>query len=110
LFEHIKKRIINGLIEEVTCLDEKGIELVGHNNISQRENQPLIHHGLNKDYMPSGYTVDSFSDDSLIVGEYSAEKGYFDYSGDKDKPIYSKINKDIAHALEHKGGTGPEKI
>lgn len=110
MFEHIKKRIIKGLIEEITCLDEKGIELVGHNYISQRENQPLIHHGLNKDYMPSGYTVDSFSDDSLIVGEYSAEKGYFDYSGDKDKPIYSKINKDIAHALEHKGGSGPEKI
>lgn len=110
MFEHIKKRIIKGLIEEVTCLDDRGIELVGHNYISQRENQALIHHGLNKDYMPSGYTVDTFSDDSMIIGEYSAEKGYFDYSGEKDAPIYSKINKDIAHALEHKGETAPEKI
>lgn len=110
LFEHIKKRIIKGLIEEITCLDERGIELVGHNYISQRENQPLIHHGLNKDYMPSGHTVDTFSDDSLIVGEYSAEKGYFDYSGKKDAPIYSKINNDISHALEHTGKDGPEKI
>jgi tetratricopeptide (TPR) repeat protein len=110
LFEHIKKRIIKGLIEEITCLDATGIELVGHNYISQRESQPLVHHGLNKDYMPSGYTVDSFSDDSSIVGEYSAEKGYFNYSGGKDAPIYSKVNKDIHHALDHKGESGLEKI
>ena len=110
MFEHIKKRIIKGLIEEISCLDAAGIELVGHNYISQRENQPLIHHGLNKDYMPSGYTVDTFSDDSSIVGEYSAEKGYFDYSGEKDSPIYSKINKDILHALGHKGESDPDKI
>jgi tetratricopeptide (TPR) repeat protein len=110
LFEHIKKRIIKGLIEEIICLDATGIELVGHNYISQRENQHLIHHGLNKDYMPSGYTVDTFSDDSSIVGEYSAEKGYFNYSGTKEAPIYSKINKDIVHALDHKGESDPEKI
>lgn len=110
MFEHIKKRIIKGLIEEITCLDATGIELVGHNYISLRENQILIHHGLNKDYMPSGYTVDTFSDDSSIVGEYSAEKGYFDYSGDKQDPIYSKINKDINHALDHKGKLKLDKI
>lgn len=110
MFEHIKKRIIKGLIEEITCLDATGIELVGHNYISLRENQSLVHHGLNKDYMPSGYTVDSFSEDSSIIGEYSAEKGYFDYSGEKDAPIYSKINNDIAHALAHKGDSNPDKI
>ena len=102
MFEHIKKRIIKGLIEEITCLDATGIELVGHQYISIRENQTMVHHGLNKDYMPSGYTVDTFSDDSSIIGEYSAEKGYFNYSGDKENPIYSKINKDILHALQHK--------
>ena len=102
LSEHIKKRIIKGLIEEITCLDATGIELVGHQYISIRENKSMIHHGLNKDYMPSGYTVDTFSDDSSIIGEYSAEKGYFNYSGDKENPIYSKINKDILHALQHK--------
>lgn len=110
MFEHIKKRIVKGLIEEISCLDATGIELVGHNYISQREKQPLIHHGLNKDYMPSGYTVDTFSDDSSIVGEYSAEKGYFDYTGKSDSPIYSKINKDILHAFGHKGDSDPEKI
>lgn len=108
--EHIKKRIIKGLIEEVTCLDATGIELVGHNYISLRENQKMIHRGLNKDYMPSGYTVDTFSDDSSIVGEYSAEKGYFEFSGAKDNPVYTKINKDISHALDHKKGGGIDKI
>ena len=87
MFEHIKKRIIKGLIEEINCLDAAGIELVGHSYISLRENQTLIHHGLNKDYMPSGYTVDTFSDNSSIVGEYSAEKSYFEFSGTKDSPV-----------------------
>lgn len=100
--KHIKKRIIKSLIEEITCLDNIEIELVGNNYISLRENQPMIHHGINKDYMPSGYTVDSFSDDSLIIGEYSAEKGYFEYSGTKDNPVFSKIDNDIEHALNHK--------
>jgi len=110
MFEHIKKRIIKGLIEEIVCLDATGIELVGHNYISLREGQHLIHHGINKNYMPSGYTVDTFSDDSTIVGEYSAEKGYFDYSGNSDTPVYGKINKDITHAISHKKPSGPETI
>lgn len=108
--EHIKKRIIKALIEEITDLGAKEIELVGHNYISLREKKSMIHHGLNKDYMPSGYTVDSFSDDSSIIGEYSAEKGYFDYSGKKESPIYSKVSKDINHALKHKSNIAPEKI
>ncbi len=110
MFEHIKARIIKGLIEEITFLDDSEIELVGHTYISIRENKKLIHHGLNKDRMTSGYTVDTFSDNSLIVGEYSAEKGYFEFSGESDNPIYTKINKDISHALDHKGGEGPNKI
>ncbi|MDU1141737.1 hypothetical protein [Aeromonas rivipollensis] len=110
MFEHIKKRIIKELVEEVVCLDASGIEIVGHNYISVRENQTLVHHGLNKDYMPSGYTVDTFSDDSSIVGEYSAEKGYFDYSGDSNNPEYKKIEKDILHALAHKKPNGPDTI
>ena len=110
MFEHIKKRIIKGLIEEINCLDAAGIELVGHSYISLRENQTLIHHGLNKDYMPSGYTVDTFSDNSSIVGEYSAEKSYFEFSGTKDSPVYAKIDKDISHAVNHKSAAGPDKI
>jgi hypothetical protein len=97
MFEHIKKRIVKGLIEEISCLDATGIELVGHNYISLREGKHLIHHGINKDYKPSGYTVDSFSDDSTVVGEYSTEIGYFDYSGNSADPVYEKINKDYSN-------------
>ncbi|XCN74875.1 MAG: tetratricopeptide repeat protein [Candidatus Electrothrix aestuarii] len=110
MFEHIKKRIIKGLIEEIACLGATEIELVGHKYISLREGKPFIHHGINKDYMPSGYTVDTFSDDSTIVGEYSAEKGYFDYTGENNNPVYKKINKDIVHAISHKNPSGPDKI
>ncbi len=87
------------------------IELVGHNIVSVIESKRLIHHGINKDYMPSGYTVDSFSDDSTIVVEYSAEKGYFDDDTPKaTQATYTKIIKDINHAVNHNLPTGPQKI
>jgi hypothetical protein len=60
--------------------------------------------------MSSGYTVDTFSHNSKIVGEYSAEKGYFDYEGKSDNPIHHKINNDINHALSHNKSLGLEKI
>ena len=78
MFEPIKKLIIKNLIDEIKQLDATNIELIGHNVVSYIESKRLVHHGINKDYMPSGYTVDSFSDDSNIVVEYSAEKGYFE--------------------------------
>lgn len=57
-FEHIKKRIIKGLIDEINCLEPTELELVGHSVIEILENNRMIHHGINKDYKPSGYTVD----------------------------------------------------
>ena len=36
----------------------------------------LRDHGINKDYNPVGYTVDTFSQDFTIVGEYSTGPGY----------------------------------
>ncbi|NIA12130.1 MAG: tetratricopeptide repeat protein [Nitrospiraceae bacterium] len=111
MFEHIKKRIIKGLIEEIECLDAVGLELVGHNVISILEHRRMIHHGINKDYKPSGYTVDSFSNDSTIVTEYSTKKDYFqDKSPQKSPPIYQKIETDIKHAIKHKTPDGPNKI
>lgn len=110
VFEHIKKRITRNLIEEIKCLDPVGLELVGHNAIAIIEKQGMIHHGINKDYKPCGYTVDSFSNDSAIVGEYSTESGYFESKGTKEDPIYEKINKDIWHAMSHKKPDGPNKI
>lgn len=98
------------MIDEVLGLDAVGLELVGHKVIEIIENQVLIHHGINNNYKPSGYTVDSFSNDSTIVGEYSTETGYFDYKGEKDNPIYKKINNDITHAMSHKAPNGPNRI
>lgn len=101
MFEHIKKRIVKSLIEEIVCLDSIDLELVGHNIISIIECKRMIHHGINKDYKPSGYTVDSFTDDSTIVAEYSTEKDYFIDSSPNASPTYVKIFNDITHAINH---------
>jgi len=108
--EHIKKRIIKELIKEVVELDDRDIELVGHQYISIRENRNMIHKGLNKDYKPVGYTVDSFSDDYKIVGEYSSEEKYFEPAGKVDSPVYNKIEKDINHAISQSSGRNLDKI
>lgn len=101
-FEHVKKRIINGLIDEIVAMGATELELVGHAVIELLEAKKLVHHGLNKDYRPVGYTVDTFSQDGSTVGEYSAEKGYFeDSSKPGDPPKFKKIEGDIDHALTH---------
>lgn len=112
MFEPIKQLIINKLIEEVTLIDPTSIELIGNNVVSIIESKRLIHHGINKNYKPSGYTVDSFSNDSTIVVEYSTEKNYFLDSSPKGvtQPIYTKITKDINHAVKHNLPNGPTKI
>jgi tetratricopeptide (TPR) repeat protein len=112
MFEPIKKLIIKNLIDEIKQLDATNIELIGHNVVSYIESKRLVHHGINKDYMPSGYTVDSFSDDSNIVVEYSVEKKYFEDQSAKDVTVaeYVKIENDINHAVKHKPPKGPDKI
>ncbi len=109
-YEFIRKLIEKKLIEEIGNLDSGPLELIGNNVISIEESKALIHHGLNKDYQPVGHTVDSFSDNSKIIGEYSIDKKYFDDSSKKDEtiPKYEKIENDINHALGH--GTDVEKI
>ena len=68
------------------------------------ENQDMVHHGINKEGRPSAYTVDSFSQNASIVGEYSVEKDYFtDYSETDGIRYYKKIHKDIEHAINHSG-------
>ncbi|ELL9329097.1 YfgM family protein [Vibrio parahaemolyticus] len=101
IFEIIKQRVVKELIQEVKSLSATDIELVGHNLVSLLNNQRMVHHGLNKDYRPAGYTVDSFAQNSSVITEYSVEKGYFDNNGTSEVPRYSKIEKDLAHALSH---------
>lgn len=87
------------------------MELVGHKVIETLENTILVHHGINKDYKAVGYTVDTFSQDFTIVGEYSTAAGYFDdSSGRKKENRFDKIENDIAHAIDKAGATPPTKI
>ena len=94
------------------------------------EDNRLIHHGLNKDYRPVGYTIDTFSQDFLVAGEYSTEKEYFHGKASKapdgqgtshgqdtmgenaEAPVttYAKIEKDVQHVLDHAAGKLPQKI
>lgn len=110
LFESIKKRIVARLIDEISALDPTSLEIMGHGLIELLENKKLVHHGINKDYKFVGYTVDSFSDDSKIIGQYSTEGGYFKNTGSEDEPIYEKIEKDVRSAQDHKQATGETRI
>ncbi|WP_179336310.1 tetratricopeptide repeat protein [Winogradskyella costae] len=112
MFEYIKQRIVKNLIEEIECLSPTNLELVGNNLVSIIEEQKMIHHGINKDYKPAGYTVDSFSNNSKIIAEYSTEKNYFEDSSKKDETVavYKKIEKDIEHAYSHNDSNKLDKI
>lgn len=111
MFENIKQRIIKNLMGEVSCLEASDLEKVGHYMLCIIEGQSLVHHGLNKDSRPSGYTVDTFSQDGCVVGEYSTVKDYFlDYKSDDVAGSYKKIRKDIEHAYRHSAEGGIKKI
>ncbi len=109
--EFIRKRVTKDLIEELADIDATSLELIGHKVIESIESTELVHHGINKDYKPVGHTVDTFSQDFRVVGEYSTEEDYFeDASGRKKLNRFDKIEKDINHALALSGDTPPERI
>jgi hypothetical protein len=111
LSEFIRKRVVKDLIYEILDLDATSLELVGHRVIECIEGQRLVQHGINKDYKPVGYTVDSFTQDFTTVGEYSTERDYFeDQSGKKKLNSFKKIEKDINHALKMAGQIALRKI
>lgn len=106
--ESIKKRIIKSLIDEIVSVDATSLELFGHGLIELIEEKRLVHHGLNTDHRPVGYTVDTFSQSGDVIAEYSAEKGYFvNAAGGDETPHFKKVAKDIDHALSH---GNPKKI
>lgn len=110
LNESIKKRIVKSLIDEIAGLDPLYLELVGHGLLEALEGQKLVHHGVNKDYKFVGYTVDTFSDDSTTIGQYSTDKDYFKNDGTEDNPHFGKLEDDILKAEKHKKPTGATKI
>jgi len=89
--ETLRRQAVNKIIADVKGLTAEELENVGHGLISILENQNLIHRGLNKKGKPVGYTVDSFSDNRQIVGEYSTDSKYFDAS-------FKKLKEDVDHA------------
>lgn len=100
--ESIKKRIIKSLIDEIVSIDAESLELFGHGLIELIEEKRLVHHGLNADHRPVGYTVDTFSQSGDVIGEYSSEKSYFvNASAEDETPFFKKVAKDIDHALSH---------
>lgn len=106
--DSIKKRIIKSLIDEIVSIDAASLELFGHRLIELIEDKRLVHHGLNANYCPVGYTVDTFSQSGEVIGEYSEEKSYFvNALGEDEKPVFKKVAKDIEHALSH---GNPKKI
>ncbi len=74
------------------------------------ENRKLLHHGINEDYKFVGYTVDTFSQGSQIVAQYSTLKGYFEADGPKGQPRFDKIEADIESAKAHRRPTEETKI
>lgn len=110
LTESIKQRIVSGLIEEISVLDPLHLELAGHGLVELLENKRLLHHGINKNYKFVGYTVDSFSDDSTIIAQYSTEGSYFEDTGKDGVAVYEKIEKDVQSAEKHRPPTGATKI
>lgn len=111
MHELIRTRVIKELMEELENVDAPDLEIIGHKVIETLESTKLVHHGINKDRKPVGHTVDTFSQDFTVVGEYSTEKGYFDdSSGAKKEKRYDKIQHDIDHAIKLSGGTLPSKI
>ena len=102
LSESIKKRIIKSLIGEIAGLEPLQLELAGHGLVELIENRKLIHHGINKDYKFVGYTVDTFSNGSTIIAQYSTDQKFFENEGTEKKPHFAKIEKDIEGAEKHR--------
>lgn len=109
--EFIKKRVVKDLIDELADIDASSLELIGHKVIETRESKMLVHHGINKDHKPVGYTIDSFTQDFSVVGEYSTQARYFeDSSGNKKELRFDKIEGDIEHAMSQSGPNPPSRI
>ena len=82
------------LTQEIEGLDSLRFEKLCYILTDALSGKKLIHKGTDSRGQPRRSTVDSYSDDGTIVGEYSVDKNYF---SDLSKP-----RGDINHALrEH---------
>lgn len=82
------------LIQEIEGLNSSQFERLCYILVDALSGRSLIHKGIDSRGRPRRSTVDSYSDDGTIVGEYSVDRNYFSN--------LSKPEGDIDHALrEH---------
>lgn len=82
---------VERLVQEIERLNNVEFERLGYILADILSGKRLHHRGLTPNGQPRGYTVDSYSDDGSIVGEYSIDKDYFSN--------LKKPEKDIRHVL-----------
>lgn len=83
---------LESLVQEIEELNSTEFERFGYIFTDALSGQHLHHRGLTPRGQPRGYTVDSYSEDGSIAGEYSIDKDYFSN--------LSKPKKDIQHVLK----------
>lgn len=89
-----RRYCLTEIIDELKLIDSTELEEMGHiilENICQKN---LLLKGHTVEGESVGYTLDSYSGDAKIVGEYSRQKNYFD-KGSK----FKKIIGDIKHSI-----------
>ncbi|TDL70015.1 AAA family ATPase [Paenibacillus amylolyticus] len=89
----MKKNYIERLSGNIRLLNSIEFEQFGHKILQSMIPQKLNHKGQNLTGAPIGYTVDSYTDNLEIIGEYSVDNGYF--GGKFEKPL-----NDVQHALK----------
>lgn len=88
----VKIQSINRIINDLQSLSSSDFENVGHNVVCLLENKVFRHSGVNKDNQPVKGSVDTISQDGIVVAEYSIDKEYFKSS---KKPLH-----DLNHAFK----------
>lgn len=96
---NLRKKVLIELEKDIKALSPTQFELVCHDLLCCIEGQPLIHRGLTEREHPVGYSVDTFDTRGTVVGEYSAEKGYF--QGNQLEKLASDIKHAQSKAREH---------
>lgn len=89
------------IIDELKLLDSTELEEMGNVILEEICQKSLLLRGHTVEGESVGYTLDSYSVDAKIVGEYSRQKNYFD-KGNNFKKIIGDIRHSIALAPQVK--------
>ncbi|WP_312561454.1 hypothetical protein [Anaerospora sp.] len=89
-----RRYCLKEIIGELNLLDSTELEAMGHIILEDICQKNLLLRGHTVEGESVGYTLDSYSGNAEIVGEYSRQKNYFD-KGSK----FKKIMSDIKHSI-----------